>query len=46
MSLKDNNVVVTGVNGSIGQPLVAEVLRRGAKQIYTGTVRPWFTRVA
>jgi NAD(P)-dependent dehydrogenase (short-subunit alcohol dehydrogenase family) len=46
MSLRDKNVVVTGVNGSIGQLLVAEVLRRGAKRVDTGTARPWFTRVA
>jgi NAD(P)-dependent dehydrogenase (short-subunit alcohol dehydrogenase family) len=35
MSLKDKNVVVTGGNRGIGQALVEEALRRGAKCVYT-----------
>ena len=46
MSLRDKNVVVTGVNCSIGQLPVAEVPSRGAKRVYIGTARPWFARVA
>src|SRR5213080_1150418 len=40
MSLKDKNVVVTGGNRGIGQALVAEALRRGAKRVYPGTRQP------
>src|SRR5712664_4876688 len=40
MSLKDKNVVVTGGNRGIGQALVEEALRRGAKQVYAGTRQP------
>src|SRR5882757_6421694 len=40
MSLKDKNVVVTGGNRGIGQALVEEALRRGAKRVYAGTRRP------
>jgi NAD(P)-dependent dehydrogenase (short-subunit alcohol dehydrogenase family) len=37
MTLKDKNVVVTGANRGIGQALVEEALRRGAKRVYAGT---------
>jgi NAD(P)-dependent dehydrogenase (short-subunit alcohol dehydrogenase family) len=40
MSLKDKNVVVTGGNRGIGQALVEEALRRGAKRVYAGTRQP------
>jgi NAD(P)-dependent dehydrogenase (short-subunit alcohol dehydrogenase family) len=41
MNLKDKNVVVTGGNRGIGQALVEEALRRGAKRVYAGTRQPW-----
>src|SRR5713101_8052531 len=40
MSLKDKNVVVTGANRGIGQALVEEALRRGAKRVYAGMRNP------
>src|SRR5712692_9893532 len=40
MSLKDKNVVVTGANRGIGQALVEEALRRGARRVYAGTRQP------
>src|SRR3981081_4856631 len=40
MSLKDKNVLVTGANRGIGQALVEEALRRGAKRVYAGTRQP------
>src|SRR3981189_1004979 len=40
MSLKDKNIVVTGANRGIGQALVEEALRRGAKRVYAGTRQP------
>jgi NAD(P)-dependent dehydrogenase (short-subunit alcohol dehydrogenase family) len=40
MNLKDRNVVVTGSNRGIGQALVEEALRRGAKRVYAGTRQP------
>jgi NAD(P)-dependent dehydrogenase (short-subunit alcohol dehydrogenase family) len=40
MNLKDKNVVVTGANHGIGQALVEEALRRGAKRVYAGTRQP------
>src|SRR5258708_660762 len=40
MSLKDMNVVITGANRGIGQALVAEALKRGAKRVYAGTRQP------
>src|SRR5260370_2369011 len=33
-------VLVTGANRGIGQALVEEALRRGAKRVYAGTRRP------
>ena len=40
MSLKDKNILVTGANRGIGQSLVAEALKRGAKRVYAGTRQP------
>ena len=40
MSLKDKNVLVTGGNRGIGQALVEDALRRGAKRVYAGTRQP------
>src|SRR6202166_4961439 len=40
MSLKDKNVLVTGGNRGIGQVLVEDALRRGAKRVYAGTRQP------
>jgi NAD(P)-dependent dehydrogenase (short-subunit alcohol dehydrogenase family) len=38
--IADGAVVVTGANRGLGQALVAEALRRGAKHVYAGTRRP------
>src|ERR1700680_2780549 len=40
MSLKDKTIVVTGANRGIGQALVEEALRKGAKRVYAGTRQP------
>jgi NAD(P)-dependent dehydrogenase (short-subunit alcohol dehydrogenase family) len=39
MKIADKTVLVTGANRGIGQALVAEALRRGAKRVYAGTRR-------
>jgi NAD(P)-dependent dehydrogenase (short-subunit alcohol dehydrogenase family) len=38
--LTDRTVLVTGANRGIGQALVDEALRRGARRVYAGTRRP------
>ena len=43
MTIADKTILVTGASGGIGQALVAEALRRGAKRVYAGTRRPWPT---
>ena len=40
MTMADKAVLVTGANRGIGQALVEEALRRGAKRIYAGTRQP------
>jgi NAD(P)-dependent dehydrogenase (short-subunit alcohol dehydrogenase family) len=40
MTIADKAVLVTGANRSIGQALVEEALRRGAKRVYAGTRQP------
>jgi NAD(P)-dependent dehydrogenase (short-subunit alcohol dehydrogenase family) len=39
-TIADRAVLVTGANRGIGQALVEEALRRGAKRVYAGTRRP------
>ena len=40
MTIEDRSVLVTGANRGIGQALVEEALRRGAKRVYAGTRQP------
>jgi NAD(P)-dependent dehydrogenase (short-subunit alcohol dehydrogenase family) len=40
MTLADRTVLVTGANRGIGQAVVEEALRRGAKRVYAGTRQP------
>jgi NAD(P)-dependent dehydrogenase (short-subunit alcohol dehydrogenase family) len=39
ITIADKAVLVTGANRGIGQALVEEALRRGAKRVYAGTRR-------
>ena len=39
-TIADKAILVTGANRGIGQALVDEALRRGAKRVYAGTRRP------
>jgi NAD(P)-dependent dehydrogenase (short-subunit alcohol dehydrogenase family) len=40
MTIEDKAVLVTGANRGIGQALVEEALRRGARRVYAGTRHP------
>jgi NAD(P)-dependent dehydrogenase (short-subunit alcohol dehydrogenase family) len=40
MTIQDKTVLVTGANRGLGQALVEEALRRGARRVYAGTRRP------
>src|SRR5713226_4745685 len=40
MTIADSAVLVTGANRGIGQALVVEALRRGARRVYAGTRQP------
>jgi NAD(P)-dependent dehydrogenase (short-subunit alcohol dehydrogenase family) len=40
MRIADRAVLITGANRGIGQALVEEALRRGAKRVYAGTRQP------
>src|SRR3954469_15367992 len=39
-TIEDRSLLVTGGNRGIGQALVAEASRRGAKRVYAGTRQP------
>lgn len=40
MKIADKTILVTGANRGIGQALVTEALRRGARNVYAGTRQP------
>jgi NAD(P)-dependent dehydrogenase (short-subunit alcohol dehydrogenase family) len=40
MTIEGKTILVTGANRGIGQALVEEALRRGAKRVYAGTRQP------
>jgi NAD(P)-dependent dehydrogenase (short-subunit alcohol dehydrogenase family) len=40
MTIADKAILVTGANRGIGQALVEEALKRGAKRVYAGTRQP------
>jgi NAD(P)-dependent dehydrogenase (short-subunit alcohol dehydrogenase family) len=46
MEIAGKTVLVTGANRGLGNALVEEALRRGAKQVLPGRGSPWLTRTA
>ena len=44
MNITSKAVLITGANRGIGQALVDEAIRRGAKRVYAGT-RSWLQHV-
>ena len=40
MAIADKTVLVTGASRGIGQALVADALRRGARRVYAGMRQP------
>jgi NAD(P)-dependent dehydrogenase (short-subunit alcohol dehydrogenase family) len=40
MTITNKSVLVTGANRGLGQALVEDALRRGAKRVYAGTRQP------
>jgi NADP-dependent 3-hydroxy acid dehydrogenase YdfG len=43
MTIEGNAVLVTGATRGLGQALVEEALRRGAKRVYAVRASRWFT---
>ena len=41
MTIADRAILVTGANRGIGNALVEEALRRGARRVYAGTRQSW-----
>jgi NAD(P)-dependent dehydrogenase (short-subunit alcohol dehydrogenase family) len=45
-TIKDKVILVTGANRGIGQALVEEALKRGAKRVMRERASPWPTRIS
>jgi len=41
MNIEKKTILITGANRGIGEALVSEALRRGAKRVYAGTRKPF-----